>query len=220
MNVKSKARVVHRKQKPERTRVVGVLGQFHCDNLVYDLTIPIEFFDTRAFFKTTKIGKGESWSTVLPSDNPNTEYHVHFRGRIESKTVRMTIEYWNGGMKRTDRHPEPSAESIMRWIGSFVRDPGTRAFVVANFEKPADSWQSRFNLPFKVTMAGAEVVIDGVSLVLPRNQFRAMNAFVTKLDKALGVSMTFMQPLEFSKFKVGDDLVQFNDAIKMIVEQV
>jgi hypothetical protein len=210
------------KQKHEADApVAGVLQKFHCDNITYELTVPIELFDTKAFYRKTGIGrKMPHWSTVLPSDKPTSGYHVHFRGRIEAKRVRVTVEYWEGMVQRTDQHPKPSAESIMKWLGSLIKSPSMRTFAHARFEKPLDRWRSRFNLPFKVTMAGAEVTITGVTLVLPNNRFRATNGFVSKMDKVLGVAMAFVEPLEFSNFDIGVELLRFNEAIEMIVEAI
>ena len=157
VSAKPKRRSPERKRKPEQARNVGVLKQFHCENATYELSVPIELFDAKGFSKRTGVGPNEYWSTVLPSDDPKSEYHVHFKGRIQSKRVQMTVEYWEGGIRRTDHHPQPSAESIMGWIGSLIKSPSIRATVFTRFEKPLDMWRSRFNLPFKVTMADAEV---------------------------------------------------------------
>jgi hypothetical protein len=220
VNAKPKRRSPQRRRKPEQAHAVSAFKQFHCENVIYELTVPIESFDAKVFSKRTGIGPDEYWSTVLPSDDPNSGYHVHFKGSIQTKRVRMTVEYWEGGVTRTKRHPQPSAESIMSWIGSLIKTPSIRALVTTRFEMPLDMWRSRFNLPFKVTMAGAEVVITGVTLTLPSNKFRATNGFVNKLEKYLGVAMGFAQPLEFSTFDLAVDLARFNEAIKMIAEPI
>jgi hypothetical protein len=139
---------------------------------------------------------------------------------MEKEQVRVTVEYWDGSFSVPDDTGEPFAESIMQWIGSFVREPVVRSSVDTRFEKPLASWRSRFNLPFRVTMAGAEVVIDGISLNLPRNPFRATDAFLTTTDTLLWASVRLLRPIEFSSFKIHDELVAFNEAVKIFAEEV
>jgi hypothetical protein len=218
VNVKPKRKVLRQQRKREQTPVPSVLKRLGCHSVVYDFEIPMDSFKATAFSRTTGLEQGDNWSTVLPSDSRLSGYHVHFKGTIESKRVRMTIEYWDNPVGRTKDHPEPSAEGIMQWIGGFVRDPSSRAIVMARFQKPSDTWKSRFNLPFKVTMGEAEVVIDGVSLLLPRNQFRAVNGWLTKAAQALFITVDFVRPIEFSQFNLAKDVASFNEAIKIFAE--
>jgi len=69
-------------------------------------------------------------------------------------------------------------------------------------------------------MAGAEVVIDGISLTLPRNPFRATDAFLTTTDTLLWASVRLLRPIEFSNFKIRDELIAFNEAVKIFAEEV
>jgi hypothetical protein len=219
VSAKPKRRVPHRSPKTETKRRVSVLGEFHCDSIRYDFQVPIDSFRLKEFTKTTRIKKGENWSAVLPSDNRQTRYHVHFSGSIRDENVWLTIEYWEGRVTRGPHHPKPSSELVMQWIGSFIREPSWRAVVLGRFEKPDEMWRSRFNLPFKVTMADAEVVIDGVSLILPRNRFHAVNGWLTKMENVLLVNVDSLRPIEFEAFNLADEVATANDAIKMFVEQ-
>jgi hypothetical protein len=139
---------------------------------------------------------------------------------VDSKRVRLTIEYWDKGVKPSPDEKEPFAESIMRWVGAFLKEPKERAMIVARFAKPTDLWRSRFNLPFKVTMAGAEVAIDGVSLELPRNAHRAMAALLMKSEDELSMSVHFIRLIEFGTFNIADEVASFNEAIKLFAELV
>ena len=107
----------------------------------------------------------------------------------------------------------------MAFVGSFVLEPRYRALVYATFENQDNEWTSRFNLPFKVTMAGEEVVIDGVSLSLPRNKFGAMNGWVTKLGTTVIASVDVVRTIEFSSFDIGKELEVLNESTKIFVEQ-
>ncbi len=69
-------------------------------------------------------------------------------------------------------------------------------------------------------MVGAEVVIDGVSLVLPKNRYSATSGWLTKITDALVVSVALFRPIEFSSFNLADEVATLNESIKMFVEQV
>jgi hypothetical protein len=146
--------------------------------------------------------------------------HVHFDGRVGPKIVYATVAYWDGTAKADDDDTEPFAESIMHWLGSFVREPSSRATVIARFKKPGETWRGRFNLPFKVTMGGSEVIIDGVSLVLPNNALRVRKGWLSKTDREVIASVESIQSVEFDKFEIGIEVAKFNEAIKMFVEQL
>lgn len=206
---------------PRRSRAdvtPGVLQKFHCEMVSYAFRFPIEAFDLKKFTRRTNIKTGERWSAILSAKNPVMDCHAHFDGRITSKLVFATVAYWEGAAKRDEDEPEPFAESIMQWLGSFVREPSYRATAPARFKKPVENWRGRFNLPFKVTMAGSEVTIDGVSLLLPSNSFRVRRGWLTKTDKEVIASVESIQSVEFDKFEIGLDVDMFNDAIKMFVE--
>ncbi len=217
MSAKSKPAAPRKRSEPKHP--VSVLGQFHCDVVRYEFNVPIASFKTKQFSRKTGISQGDTWSAVLASDASQSGYHVHFSGSVGKDLIRARIEYWEGRVKRNQSHPEPSSESIMTWMGSFVREPSSRATAFATFEKPDGTWRSRFNLPFKVTMAGAEVVIDGVSLILPRNRFHAVNGWLTKLEDTVVASMDFSRSIEFASFDLADEVATFNESIKLIVEQ-
>jgi hypothetical protein len=219
VSVKPKRRVPRRSPVTKPKHSVTELGRFQCDSVRYDFEIAIDSFKTKEFSKTTGIKKGDYWSAVLPSDTHQSGYHVHFNGSIGEEKVRIKIEYWEGRVRRNASHPPPSSESIMEWIGSFIREPSWRAMIFGRFEKPDDAWKSRFNLPFKVTMADEEVVIDGVSLILPRNRFHAMDGWLTKSENVLIASVALFRPVEFGAFNLVDEVATLNDAVKMFVEQ-
>jgi hypothetical protein len=220
VKAKLKRRAVRKRPAAKRVPVISVLSEFHCQDVSYYLDLPLGSFDTKRFFRTTGIKAEERWSAVLrPKDRMNG-YHVHFKGRVDSKHVHLTVEYWDGARKAAADEEGPFAESIMQWLGSFIKEPNARAVGVARFLKPIETWKSRFNLPFRVTMADVEVTIDGVSLVLPRNKFRAMNGFLARSGKHLVAVVQVLRYIEFDKFNIIEEVVSSNEAIKMFLEQV
>lgn len=215
-----KRRATH-SRKEQSLRLSRVFQQFQCDEASYDFELPIDLFNSKEFFKATGVKVNERWETVIEAKNHRTGYHVHFKGRIKGQNARLTIEYWDGAIDRAQGEKEPFAESIMQWLGSFVRPPSARAFVMVRFEKPTNLWKSRFNLPFKVTMSDdVEVTIDGVSLVLPKNKFGAVSGFLARSEQVLHVSVQLARPVEFATFDIRKEINRFNESIKMFVEPV
>lgn len=214
-----RTRTSPKKSRTPRVRgMSGILSEFHCDTLSYDFRFPLATFNARKFARLTGLRIGDRWTSVLASKDQSSGYHVHCSGVIESKHVNMTVAYWDGTAKAAEDDSEPFAESMMRWLGSFVMEPSARAFVLARFEKPAETWRARFNLPFKVTMGHTEVVIDGVSLDLPGNPFRVLSGWLSKTDTDVVASVQSVRSIEFGTFEIGKEVVFFNDAIKMLVE--
>lgn len=218
MSEELKRQMVRTKNGARRVRVTSVLKQFQCEHVSYEFDVPMETFDAKLFFKTTGI-EADSWSAVLNPRKPGTGYHAHFSGNIEDGTAHLAVEYWDKG-RPLPNDAEPFSESIMRWLGSFITVPSLRAFAVARFKKPKDKWRSRFNLPFRVTMVEAEVVIDGVSLVLPKNPHQAVNAFLTVDDKGFTASVQATRSIEFDKFNIRKEIAALNEAVKMFMEPV
>lgn len=209
-----------RPKVPARRLRSGVLKQFHCESISYDFNISRESFNKRAFSRKTGLKVGERWSAGIYPKDPESGYHVHFKGVMEKERVHITVEYWDGSFSVPEETSEPFAESIMQWIGSFVRESAVRTSVDTRFEKPLASWRSRFNLPFKVTMAGAEVVIDGVSLSLPRNPFRATDAFLATTNAELWATVRLLRSIEFASFNIRDEIIAFNEAVKIFAEEL
>jgi hypothetical protein len=196
----------------------GLLSQFHCEWVTYNFAFTPDAFDRKAFARRTGLKIGERWNAGIYPADPKLGYHVHFKGLLEKDEVNVTVEYWDGSFtKREDAMP--SAESIIKWIGSLVREPSWRAHVHASFEKPLSHWRSRFNLPFKVTMAGQEVTIDGITLALPKNPSHAHHAFLMTMDRTLDVSVHFSRIVEFANFRIDEELPVLNEAVKILAEE-
>lgn len=68
-------------------------------------------------------------------------------------------------------------------------------------------------------MANAEVVIDGVSLLLPKNEFRAATAFLLREEHYLSAAVQLFRTVEFAKFSLDDEVARCDEATKMFLEQ-
>ena len=211
-----------RPRKQGRVQVAplrSILGQHDCEVLEYRFEIPIELFDAKGLFSKARIPKSRWFGTVLPKKR-NTKYHVHFRGDIDTRHARIVVEYWNGSRSTARNDTEPYAESMMNWLGNFVKERTRRAFGSAQFRKPAPPWRSRFNLPFRVTMGDAEVAIDGVSMMLPKNRVGAFSAFVARDDKHILSYVNEFRSIDFARFNLADEVAAFDEGAAIFLEQI
>jgi hypothetical protein len=198
----------------------SVLKKFSCRSISYEFSVPKGSFDWSRFYEETGLeGEDVSWGTVFEAKRPSSAYHVHFNGNIDDDEVTLTLVYYDRSRKAT--HGEPFSETVMSWIGSFFRKRSWRAEVYAAFEKPHSQWQSRFNLPFKVTMSGSdqEVVIDGISLEVPPNHFGAIEGWLTRFPKYLNAAVLLIRTIEFAKFRIDEEIIAANEAVKIFVRE-
>jgi hypothetical protein len=179
----------------------------------------MELFKMKEFTKETSLKVGDSWDAGLCTEDLRKRYHAHFGGNSSKEAVQIRIAYYSGAIGRHPYHPPPSTERIMEFIGAFIREPQYRALVYATFDNKDTEWKSRFNLPFKVTMGGQEVVIDGLSMILPRNTVGAMNGWVTKLGTGVVASVDLLRIVNFASFDIEQQLKAINESIKIFVEQ-
>lgn len=207
-----------RPKSGRRPAASSILEQVHCETVSYEIKVPVASFDRKKFQKETGIGTELQWSATLFPKDASSRYHVHFSGSTDDGAVVLTVSYWDKGKPRRE-DMEPYAETVMGWLGEFVRDKEVRTLVRARFDKPKERWKSRFNLPFKVTMAGAEVVIDGVSLIAPKNAHQARSAFLAVSAESFYLEIDFVRPVRFSEFSLQTDLASFNEAAKMFMEE-
>jgi hypothetical protein len=216
------------KPKPAKRRALraeylqsGILKQFDCEWISYDFEIPRGSFNLRSFSRKTGVRVGERWNTGVYPKIPATGYHAHFKGVIEKDQVRITVEYWDGAYSVERDYAAPHAEEIMAWIGAFVQEPTARAMIGVGFEKPNDKWRSRFNLPFRVTTSNdLELLIDGVSVLLPKNDYRAFHAYLSRTEKVLKATVGFAGLVRFADFDIAKEITHFDRAVNMFAEQV
>lgn len=203
-------------------RVYDALAPFNCDVVIYDFDVDSGVFDLDGFYKDTGLSSDDKhWSTVFYARLARTGYHVHFDGSIRGKQLSLSLKYYGRSVTRP-QWDGPTAETAMRWLGGFFKKPTEQAWAYSQFSKPNQTWRSRFNLPFRVTMSGtkAEVVIDGITLDLPKNPLGASRGWINKFSKELGTAILLRRGIEFSTFKVEDEIAVYNEAVKMFVEEV
>ena len=215
----SKLKAVKRKTAPRLQS--GILKQFDCEWISYDFEIPRDSFNLRTFTRKTGVKVGQRWDAGVYPTDPVTGYHVHFKGTIEKERVRITVEYFDGAYTVEEDYAALNAEELMKWIGSLVREPNARAITLVGFEKPNSTWKSRFNLPFKVTTSNnLELTIDGVSILLPRNDFKAFHVNLSRTEKVLRATVAFARSVQFADFDIAKEITAFNQAVSMFAEQM
>jgi len=200
-----------------------IFRNFGCVEVAYTVDVPLAEFDLEGFYKATGISpKYSSWSAILTAKKQSSGYHVHFDGKVNTKErlVRLHFKYYDGALKPRAGETEPYSESLMPWIGTFFDEKNWRAAVNVRFEKSTEKWRGKFNLPFKVTMADTEVTIDGVSLSLPANSFGAVAGWLSRIGKNLTAAVMLFRNIDFEKFSIENDIVVFNNAIKVYTEEI
>ena len=199
----------------------GILKQFDCEWISYDFDIPRDSFNLRTFSRKTGVKVGQRWDAGVYPTDPATGYHVHFKGIVEKERVHITVEYFDGAYSVEAERGALNAEEIMKWIGSLIREPNARTLVLVGFEKPNSSWKSRFNLPFKVTTSNnLELTIDGVSILLPRNDFKAFHVNLSRAEKVLRATVAFARSVQFADFDIAKEITALNEAVSMFAEQM
>jgi hypothetical protein len=180
-------------------------------------------FDPEGFSRAIGLSGKKKWSAVYnPKDHARHHYHVHFDGSLSNEEVTLTVEYYphvgNPGVRGG-----PFAETMMQWLGQFFRASRWQVLLYARFEKPHRKWKSRFNLPFKVTLSGLdlEVAIEGISLSAPaENRYRVVHGWLDRHPKHLSIAVLMDRVVEFQKFRIDDEIMICNEAIKLFVEEL
>jgi hypothetical protein len=206
----------------KRARAFDALAPFDCESVFFDFDVDANAFELDKFYKETGLSpRDERWSTVFYARREQTGYHVHFDGSLSGKDLSLSLKYYGRSVTPPDGGA-PTAETAMRWLGSFFKKPKEYGWAFCRFSKPKNKWRSRFNLPFRVTMSGSntDVVIDGIDLDLPKNRFGAARGWIKTLGKGLDVSTALRRNIEFSAFNLENEVSACNEAIQMFVEAV
>ena len=65
-----------------------------------------------------------------------------------------------------------------------------------------------------------ELVIDGVSIVPPRNDFKAFHANISRHEKILKANIGFDRSVQFADFDIAKEIEFFSEAVNMFAERV
>ena len=208
-------------KKKQRAAVAkSLLARFDCVVLAFEMVVPLESFKATKLFELfgrTDVKDGDRWGATIPPGSKAIGYHIHFKCWVEDDEVHLVIEYANKSTI-TAKGP-PVAESFMQWIGSLYDKDCVDSYVTARFRRSPDKWRSSFTLPVKVLMAGREIQVDGVSVVLPENDFGAVRGFVGQ-DRALVMAtVAANRAVRFSSFDLGQEVADLSGASEMFLER-
>jgi hypothetical protein len=202
----------------------SIFERLGCKMASYSFNLLRDSVDLDAFYAAGRISESERnrWGGSCAPKDQASGYHIHFSGSAREKRVRMTVEYIEGSISARPDEAEPFAENFMNWLGTFIRNPSAHATVFGAFAKSNARWRSRFNLPFKVTLSGldTEVVIDGISLMLPENASGAKHGWLTRSDKELLANVRLERRITLKDFKLSDELAAIHECIRMFVEEI
>ena len=67
-------------------------------------------------------------------------------------------------------------------------------------------------------MDDREVVIDGISLLFPKNDFSEYAAFIRWRTDKLAAWQDFSRRVDLATFDIGNDIAVFDDALKLFME--
>jgi hypothetical protein len=207
-------------KRPKRVRPASALSQFNCKRISYSFKIPLADFDADKFSKNTKIDVTHRWSAGIYPKDPQAGYHVDFNGDPGSGSLALEVEYWDEYYRVPADDKGPFAESIMQWVAAFVKgETPLSAVVLAVFQKPITIWRSRINLPYKVNVADAEVLVDGISVVFPPNKYHVSGCFLMLDAESISANIQGSRLVHPAGFSIDTEVVHFNESLDMILER-
>ena len=187
----------------------------------FSFLLPRDQFDTTVFWRLSEESGAEpgtrNWAAIVPPKVASTNYHVHFSGSIERDAVKFVVGYYGGAPESLRGKSEPYSESMMAWLSKMVPS-NIHAEVFAEFSKSSKKWKSRFNLPFRVTMADREVGIDGVSLDLPENEYGANSALLLS-SSDYSISIRLSRQLDLKTFALATEIKNADAALTIFMEK-
>jgi hypothetical protein len=162
-------------------------------------------------------------STILVSRNPKQDdYHIHvFWGPDDDDPSRtkLTVDYhaWPPEVDVDGNGPQVSADNFFDWLSQYFSGTGVNAHIHAEFEYPADKWQSRLMLlPIRVPFEERNAVIDGFSVSLPSEPQGVNQAWVIWNKKRFALQVFADRQVHFKSFTPHADI----DALRAVVKKL
>lgn len=205
-----------------------MFSETYCRNIEYELTTPLENFKFDAFKKAffrkadATISEGVLFTAVLGSAKPGDDYHAHMSWNIVGERLKLNIEYWNGHNKPTKNESEPFADGLMQWLSRFFAKEQARAHTDAMFSYPSDKWQSALPLPIKLPLEPGKdsVEINGMSLVLPKNEAGMSEAWVIGKKDKIRTMIHGYRDIRFRQFSIQKEIDEVSLFSKALVRKV
>ena len=201
------------------------MADVSCSTLEYSFSAPIDKFDTDSFRFAMDLPNTATKGTGVcyPRDKANADYHVHFRWRIlkKSDSIECEVRYVVNalGAEWDQDKKEPSAETIMAWLGHFFKFSDVSATVSADFLFRQAKRLTAFPLPIKTTIvdAGVDAEIDGVAVELSSSVNGVKRLFALQRKDELFVGLQSERRIEFSTFSIPAELILSKQAVDKFV---
>jgi hypothetical protein len=204
------------------------LASKNCTELSYRITMPSGKFKVEKFSEDIGgVSVAEGWNSVLlTSSNPQQDdYHVHVFWEPDSddpSKTKLQVDYhaWPPETDASEKH-HVAADNFFNWVGQYVDGASVNAHIHAEFEYPAQQWQSRIMaLPIKVPFDDRTAVIDGFSISLPSAPQGVNQSWVVWDKKRLKFQMYADRVIHFKGFTPYDDVDALNAVVhKMVGER-
>ena len=195
----------------------------NCTELSYRITMPTGKFNVESFAE--EIGGIETNglnSTILDSRNrKRDDYHIHVFWEPDDddpSRTKLQVDYhaWPPEFAENEKHPV-SAEHFFDWVSQYFNGTSVNAHIHAEFEYPAEKWQSRLMLlPIRVPFDDKLAVIDGFSVSLPLEPQGVNQVWVAWNKKRLTLQVFANRAVHFKGFTPHEDI----DALRAVIKKL
>ncbi len=201
------------------------LASKNCTELSYRITMPSGKFKVDNFAEAIGgVSVSEGWNSVLlvSRNIKQDDYHIHVFWEPDdddpSKT-KLQVDYhaWPPETDESEKH-HVSADNFFDWIAQFVEGDSVNAHIHAEFEYPAEEWQSRMMaLPIKVPFDGKTAAIEGLSISLPSAPEGVSQSWVVWDKKKLKLQIFADRAIYFKRFTPHDDVDALNSVVMKLI---
>ena len=200
------------------------LASKNCTELSYRITMPAGKFNVERFAEEIGgIESGGLHSTILASRNPEQDdYHIHVFWEPDDddpSRTKLLVDYhtWPPEVVDNETHPV-SADNFFDWLSQYFNGTSVNAHIHAEFDYPAEKWQSRLMLlPIRVPFDEKTAVIDGFSVSLPSEPQGVNQVWIAWDKRSLTLQVFANRAVHFKAFTPHDDVDAFRTVIKKVI---
>jgi len=168
------------------------------------------------------VSVSDGWNSVLLVSRNRDDYHIHVFWEPDDddpSRTKLQVDYhaWPPEDDDSEEH-HVSADNFFDWLSQYVDVASASVHIHAEFEYPAEQWQSRIlALPIKVPFENTTAVIEGLSVSLPSAPEGVSQSWIIISNKKrLKLQMYADRVLHFKGFTPHEDV----DAISTVVRKL
>jgi hypothetical protein len=132
-------------------------------------------------------------------------------------SVRLSYEPHSGSHKGKGKQVGPFAEEVGEWLGQFFKYSSAQSHMHGHFSYPLASRESKFPLPLKTNIEGAEV--DGIAFRLPSNPGGVGRVRLTQGKDQWYVEVIADRKMTFKGFTPHSDVMVLTAVINTLMEE-